>query len=164
MLLASQCAVADSLRSAQHLLSVANAQQQFEARINSQARAILRHYDSIVATSADTTLPDDLRQHIVACYSEAYAWENFEPGIAAIFAANLTEKELGLLTDFYRNLGVPPHDIQEFRALIAKSTRIQQLSLDYIFEHSDGCVEQDVDLILDYLFTQRAVGTALGTE
>lgn len=106
--------------------------------------------------SADVTLPAELTRKIHNCYTEAYAWENFEDGLAQILADNLTEKELQLLTDFYTNLGLPPFEIQNFRNTIAKSTLIQEVSLDYLLANSASCVESDAELILEFVASQSA--------
>lgn len=154
LLLTASPAKADNLKAAQRLLAVGSVREQFETQTRLQARAIIRHYDVIVASSAAMQLPDTLKRDIADCYESVYAWEKFEPGITQIFADNLTEKELLLLTDFYDNLGLPPGDIAAFKAIIAKANAIQSQSLEYIFEHSASCVESDVERILDYVFTQ----------
>ncbi len=143
--------VADELRDASRLLEVTNLENQFEAMTLRQTRNIIRTYDSIVATSTDTALPQSLKNSIAACYAQAYAWEKFEPGIAQIFADNLTEKELRLLIDFYQSRGLPPNEIDTFKNTIAKAEQIKALSAEYMFNHSDGCVEQDARLILEFL-------------
>ncbi|MEQ8953698.1 MAG: DUF2059 domain-containing protein [Gammaproteobacteria bacterium] len=144
-------AFADELRSANRLLAVTNMERQFEALTQRQTQNIIRTYDSIVATSTSATLPSSIKRLIAACYESAYAWDKFEPGIAQIFADNLTEKEMILLIDFYQSRGLPPGEIESFKATIAKADQIRRLSADYIFSHSVGCVEQDARLILDYL-------------
>lgn len=143
--------LADELRDASRLLVVTNMEHQFEAMTALQTRNIIRTYDSIVATSSDISLPQSIKNRIAACYADTYAWEKFEPGIARIFADNLSAKELRLLIDFYRSRGLPPTEIGTFKNTIAKAEEIKQLSAEYIFSQSDGCVEQDARLILDYL-------------
>lgn len=143
--------VADELRDASRLLVVTNMESQFEAMTLRQTRNIIRTYESIVASSTDATLPQSIKNTIAACYADVYAWEKFEPGIARIFADNLTEKELRLLINFYRSLGLPPNEIATFKNTIAKAEHIKQLSAEYIFSRSEGCVEQDARLILGYL-------------
>lgn len=151
-------AEADALKSAHRLLAVGSVRKQFETQTELQARAILRHYDSILATSTTLVLPATIKSAIIDCYERVYAWDNFEPGIAQIFAHNLSEKELELLIDFYSNLGLAPGDIENFRTIIAKANSIQAQSLDYLFVNSASCVETDAELILDYVATQRAAG------
>lgn len=154
--LSGPLAFADSLQSAHRLLRAADVQHHYETRTVQQTRAIIRTYSSIVSMSADISLPAELTQKIFNCYTEVYAWENFEDGLAQILADNLTEKELQLLIDFYTNLGLPPFEIQNFRNTIAKSTLIQEVSLDYLLTNSASCVESDVKLILDFVASQSA--------
>ena len=76
-------------------------------------------------------------------------------GIAEIFAANLSEKELRLLIDFYSSRGLPPMDIETFKNTIAKANQIEQSSIEYIFNNSDSCVERDARLINNFLAMQN---------
>ncbi len=152
-LFSTQQALADSLTAAHRLLRVADVKHHFETRTAEQTRAIIRTYASIVSMSVSVDLPDALLQKIRNCYAQVYAWENFEEGLAQILAENLSEKELQLLTDFYNNLGLPPFDIQNFKQTIAKAGHIQEVSLDYMWANSASCVEQDAELILDYVAT-----------
>jgi len=101
--------------------------------------------------SADVELPQRIKQEIAACYKQAFAWEKFEDGIAQILMDNFSKDEMSLLTDFYRSKGLPPTEIPNFKAAIAKGEVIQQLTADYIFANSDGCAEHDIDLILGFL-------------
>ena len=94
-------------------------------------------------------------QEIAACYKQAFAWEKFEDGIAQILVDNFYKNEMSLLTDFYRSEGLPPAEIPNFKAAIAKGEMIQQLTADYIFANSDGCAERDIDLILRFLAEPR---------
>ena len=124
---------------------------QFESMALRQTRDIIRTYSSIVSMSVEVSLPQQIKNNIASCYAEVYAWENFKPGIAQILADNLSQKELHLLIDFYRNLGLPPMEIQSFKGAIAKADQIQLMSSEYIYAHSDRCVERDAELIHSYL-------------
>lgn len=150
-LLLTSAVGAAEIRDANRLLRASNVSKQFESITLLQTRNIIRTYSSIVATSTDVELPLWLKREIAACYEQAFAWEKFEDGIAQILLDNFSEDELSLLTDFYRSEGLPPTEITNFKAAIAKGEVIQQLSADYIFANSDGCAEQDVDLILNFL-------------
>ncbi len=125
--------------------------RQFESMALQQTRDIIRTYSSIVSMSVEISLPQQIKNNIASCYAEVYAWENFQPGIAQILADNLSQKEMRLLIDFYRNLGLPPMEIQNFKGAIAKADQIQLMSSEYIYAHSDSCVERDAELIHSYL-------------
>lgn len=155
--ISGQQSLADSLDAAHRLMRSANVQYHYEARTAQQTRAIIRTYSSIVSMSAAVDLPAELKQQIGLCYEDVYAWKNFEEGLAQILAENLTEKELHLLTDFYDDLGLPPFEIQNFKDTIAKADHIQTVSLNYMWSHSESCVEHDAALILDYVATQMNV-------
>ena len=162
---AAQAAGADAIVEANRLLRVTSLGQKFESVAQQQTRDILRTYSSIVSMSTAVSLPTTLKQAIAECYAEAYAWKNFEPGIARILAENLSRKEIRLLIDFYRDLGLPPMEIQAFKDTIAKADQIVQISSEYILSNSVGCVDRDTTLILNYL-TKLNSGIALtiGTE
>lgn len=151
LLLLTSAAGAAEIRDANRLLRASNVASQFESMTQLQTRRIIRTYSSIVAMSADVELPQWIKAEIAACYERAYAWERFEEGIAQIFLENFSAAEMQLLTDFYQSEGLPPTEIANFKAAIAKGERIQQLTADYIFANSEGCAEQDSDLILGYL-------------
>lgn len=144
---------ADSLRDAERLLRVTNTSRHFESLARGQIRAILRTYSSIVATSTKLELPLGIQNRIAQCYTEVYAWDNFESGFAQILAENLDTEELRLLIDFYRDLGIPPAAIGTFKAAIAKAKHIEQQSLDFMLANSQPCVEQDSRLIMNYVAT-----------
>ncbi len=164
-LLLTPCVGADEIRDANRLLRASNVASQFETRTQQQTRKIIRTYSSIVAMSADIELPQWLKKDIAACYEQAFAWENFEEGIAQILQENFSADEMQLLTDFYRSEGLPPAEIENFKAAIAKGNLIQQLSSDYIYAHTDGCAEHDIDLILGFLADpQIEPNTALAAE
>ena len=150
----------DYLDDAQRLLRVSNTEQHFLSMTSRQVRDIIRTYSSIVAMEVDVNLPRRLTNSIANCYIEMYAWENFELGIARILEQQLTQKEILLLIDFYRDLGHPPSEIEFFKATIAKAPLIEQISADYIFTHSDGCVDNDAAIIYGYLATQRQLPPA----
>lgn len=126
-------------------------ESRFEATSAQQTRAIIHSYASIVATSADLTLPQRIKTEIASCYAKAYAWDQFERGIAQILTEVFSTKELSLLVDFYSSRSVPPSEFQDFRAAMRKSEEIQSLSADYIYANASGCVEQDAELILSFV-------------
>lgn len=142
---------ADEIRDANRLLRASNAANHFETRTRTQTRKIIRTYSSIVAMSADVELPQWVKDQIAACYAQTFAWENFEAGIAQILLANFSPDEMQLLTDFYRSQGLPPTEIENFKAAIAKGELIQQQSADYIYAQTEGCAGHDIDLILGFL-------------
>jgi len=142
---------AAEVRDANRLLRASNVANQFESMTLLQTRNIIRTYSSIVAMSADVELPQWIKREIAACYEQTFAWEKFEEGIAQILLENFSKNEMILLTDFYRSEGLPPTEIPNFKAAIAKGEMIQQLTADYIFANSDGCAEQDIYLILRFL-------------
>ena len=160
----TESAVADSLRDANQLLRVTEAGKQFESTALRQTRNIIRTYSSIVSTSANSSLPLQIKSSIAACYAEAYAWEKFESGIADILVDKFSQKEIRLLIDFYSNRSLPPMEIQSFKNVIAKSAQIEQMSAAYIFANSDGCVERDVELILGYLDGSKQLSPSLAAE
>ena len=150
LFLASTVGAAE-IRDANRLLRASNVASQFESMTLLQTRNIIRTYSSIVAMSADVELPQWIKKEIAACYEQAFAWEKFEDGIAQILLDNFSKAEMSLLTDFYRSEGLPPTEIPNFKAAIAKGEMIQQLTADYIFANSEGCAEQDIELILSFL-------------
>ncbi|PCH59796.1 MAG: hypothetical protein COC19_06695 [SAR86 cluster bacterium] len=147
--------LADALSDANKLLRTAEIDRQMSITIELQIQNILNTYTSIIRTSASTTapidLPAELKQDISLCYKRVYAWENFEAGLAQILADNLSRQEMRLLINFYNAKAVVPSQIPQFKNTIAKAAFIQQLSADYIFTHSNSCVENDARLILNYL-------------
>jgi hypothetical protein len=160
----AEAATADGIRDANRLLRVTNVGKQFDSMAQQQTGNIIRTYSLIVSTSTDTFLPAQIKQSIAACYAEAYAWQKFEAGIAKILADNFSQKEMRLLIDFYRNRSLPPVEIQSFKNAIAKGGLIQKISAQYIFADSDGCVERDARLILDYLSRSKPRDSSLATE
>ena len=148
-------AYSDPIRDANRLLQVTDIGKHFEVTAQLQTRDIIRTYVSIVSMSLEVTLPEQIKNKIASCYAKVYAWENFQPGIAQIFAENLSQKELRLLIDFYRNLGLPPMEIKAFKELISKSEQIRRMSAEYIFLNSGSCVDQDAGVINEYLANQQ---------
>ena len=146
---------AAEIRDANRLLRVSNVASQFESRTQLQTRNIIRTYSSIVAMSTDVKLPEWIKREIADCYEQAFAWENFEDGIAQILLDNFSEDEMKLLTNFHRSEGLPPTEITNFKAAVAKGKVIQQLTAEYIFDNSNGCAEHDIDLILGFLADSR---------
>jgi len=155
LLVVFQTTQADAVRDANQLLRVTELGRLFDSIAQQQTRDIIRTYSSIVSMSAEITLPQQVKQNIAACYAEAYAWENFEPGIAQILADNLSQKQIRLLIDFYQSRGLPPMEIQTFKDTIAKAALIRQISTEYIFDNSSSCVDRDAELILGYIASQR---------
>lgn len=160
----TESARADSLRDANRLLRVTEVGKQFESMALRQTRNIIRTYSSIVSTSVNSSLPPQIKSSIATCYAEAYAWEKFESGIAEILADKFSQKEMWLLIDFYSNRSLPPMEIQSFKNAIAKSAQIEQMSAEYIFANSDGCVERDAELILGYLNRSKQLRPSLAAE
>lgn len=144
-------AQADKLDEAAYLLRISKAGDHFEARAHSQAQRLIYQYFVIVRRNTDYRLPANLQQRIAECYASEYRWENFAPGIARILAENLSEQELQLLIDFHSNLGMPPSAIELFKSTVAKAGLISEQSASYIFSTSPGCLERDVQLILEHL-------------
>jgi len=145
---------ADKLDDAYRLLRITEVAREFEQATHQQSRNVIRTYSSIVAMSTDRELPDSIKQEISRCYLETFAWEKFEPGIATIFADNLSATELKLMIDFFSDKSVPPPMIGQFKALIARADAIEQLAIDYMFSQTEGCDNQNVNLILDFLSAQ----------
>ena len=145
---------ADNLDDAYRLLRITEVAREFEQATYQQTRNVIRTYSSIVAMSTDQELPDSIKQEISRCYLETYTWEKFEPGIAAIFADNLSTTELKLMIDFFSDKSVPPPMIEQFKTLIARADAIEQLAIDYMFSQTEGCDEQNVNLILKFLSDQ----------
>lgn len=142
---------ADKLDDAYRLLSVSEAETEFEKAREQQTHNVVLTYAGIVATSTDQELPDRIKQEISRCYQETYAWENFEPGIAALLAESLSATELRLMIDFFSDKSVPPPMIEQFKALIARADEIEQSAIDYMYSQTEGCDRQNVKLIMDYL-------------
>ena len=155
MLLVTSHVHSDAIRDANRLLQVTNLGKQFELTAQRQTRDIIRTYVSILSMSLKVALPEQIKNKIASCYAEVYAWENFHPGIAQIFADNLNQKELRLLIDFYRDLGLPPMEIRAFKDLISKAEQIQRMSAEYILVNSGSCVDQDAGLIHGYLANRQ---------
>jgi hypothetical protein len=78
-------------------------------------------------------------------------------GVASqqIIAEHLSPQQIQLLIDFYRNRGLPPSQIDTFKATIAKAELIEAISADYIFSNSPGCVQRDAQLINSFLDSQN---------
>ena len=150
-LLSPAAGLADALADARLLLRVSNSAAHFEHRTRSQTNNILRTYASIIAMERNVELPPQLRAAIAECYAREYAWDNFSAGFAEILAEHLSQPQLQLLIGFYRNRGIPPSQIPDFRAAIAKAGLIEEMSADYIFANSPGCVQQDARLITAYI-------------
>lgn len=155
MLLTSPASLGDALADARLLLRVSNTAAHFETRTQAQINNILRTYASIVAMESDVELPAGIRSAIAACYTQEYAWDNFRGGFAQIIAEHLSPQQIQLLIGFYRNRGLPPSQIDTFKATIAKAELIEAVSADYIFSNSPGCVQRDAQLINSFLDSQN---------
>lgn len=155
---------ADSLRDANRLLKATDVGKQFESMALQQTRNIIRTYSIIVSTSTDSSLPQQIKNSIAACYAEAYAWDKFESGIAKILTDKFSQKEMRLLIDFYSSRALPPMEIQNFKNAIAKGAQIEQMSAEFIFANSDGCVERDAEQILSYLANSKQSKSSLAAE
>ncbi len=143
--------VAGSLDGANELLQVTRTGEQFENLAAQQAQHIIDMYVSIVEMAVAVQLPATLQNQIADCYARVYRWEKYADGIADILARELTQEQLMLLTDFYNNEGLPPDDIDLFKHTIGLAQHITTLSSEYIFNNSSGCVENDAQLIQQYL-------------
>ena len=141
----------DSLQHARQLLEASGTARHFQSLTRLQARAIIRHYEVIVASSTDHRLPGEIRAAISECYRQVYDWDNFKHGIARILASKLSPLQLQLLTDFYSSRGLPPQHIDTFKASIALADEIEAASAAYMFANSQSCVEHDARLIHAYL-------------
>lgn len=148
---------ADALDDAHRLLEVAGTGDHFESVARKQTRDIIRSYTLIVHNSVDVTLPETLRQELARCYARVYDWANFRSGIARILATTLSQKQMQLLIDFYRSRGLPPTEIDTFKATIALAEEIEKISADFIYRNSASCVESDARLILGYLHGKQAL-------
>lgn len=142
---------ADPLDAANRLLDASGTAEHFQRRTALQTSAIIRHYQVIVGTSSDITLPRSIREAISECYAREYHWDNFADGIARILASKLSPRQMRLLTDFYLSRSLPPSEIDAFKATIAMATEIERASADFILANSGSCVEQDARLILHHL-------------
>ena len=96
-------------------------------------------------------LPNLIRNAIANCYAREYAWHKFENGFAVILSQHLSAVQIDLLIGFYRNQGIPPNRIQDFKDAIASASAIAANSAELIYTTSLGCVQQDVQLISSYL-------------
>ena len=151
-LLTFQKAHSDALhRDVNHLLELTNLGSQFEYIAHEQSQNIIRTYSSIVNMSKSLTLPQEIKQRIQKCYSKVYSWEKFSKGITKILAESFTQREINILIDFYSNLGLPPKDITNFKALIKKAERIEKVSIQYIYNNSESCVREDSRLINNFV-------------
>jgi len=167
MLAAISCSnpimAAESLNDASRLLQITRVGVRFEAATRAQARDIVRTYSIIVSSEAKIDLPMELTQLIEQCYLRVYAWENFSSGIARVLADNLSPSELKLLIGFYSNQGLPPGDIAAFKNTITKAESIQLQSVEFIFQNSASCVDQDAKLIHSYI-ANRTIVREQGSE
>ncbi len=149
--LSAQPSLADAIADAERLLRVSETERHFQFAAHKQTSDLLRVYSSIVAMSANVKLPSHITREIEYCYHDAYAWDRFSTGIAEILAQHFSSKELQLLTDFYRNRGLSPLDIESFKQAISKAPGIEEQTAAYMFGRSHGCVEQASQLINKYI-------------
>ena len=151
-LLTFQKAHSDALhRDVNHLLELTNLGAHFEYIANEQSQKIIRTYSSIVNMSESLTLPREIKQQIHKCYTKVYSWEKFSKGITEILAESFTQKEINILIDIHSNLGLPPKDITNFKELIKKAERIEEVSIQYIYKNSESCVKKDSRLINNFV-------------
>jgi hypothetical protein len=142
---------ADNLRLAYQLLKVTGVEDEFQKAADLQTADIVRTYALIFQDSTDTDLPESIKQEISLCYQRVYAWDNFEAGIATIFAENMSQSDLRILIDFFSDLSVPPPQIPQFKELIGRAHVIEQRALNYMFDQSEGCDARNVGVIRSYL-------------
>ena len=100
---------------------------------------------------AGVELPNLIRNAIANCYVREYAWHKFERGFTVILSQHLSAVQIGLLIGFYRNQGIPPNQIQQFKDAVASAAAITANSAELIYTTSPGCVRQDAQLISRYL-------------
>ena len=149
--LSAQLSLADAIADAERLLRVSETERHFQFATRKQTSDLLRVYSSIVAMSANLELPSHITREIEYCYQDAYAWDRFSEGIAEILAQHFSSKELQLLTDFYRNRGLSPLDIESFKAAISKAPGVEEQTAAFMFGSSHGCVERASHLISKYV-------------
>ena len=149
--LVAQFSQADAIADAERLLRVSETERHFQFAARKQTSDLLRVYSGIVAQSANVELPWHITREIETCYQHAYAWDRFSSGIAEILAQHFTSSELQQLTDFYRNRGLSPLDIGNFKLAIAKARGIEEQTAKFMFNSSSGCVEQASKLIRRYV-------------
>jgi hypothetical protein len=147
--------LADANSDAAKLIELTNISEQFELARQQQTREVIRTYASIVSHESGRELPAAVKEEIALCYEQEYDWSNFEDGIINIVLENFSEKELGILLDFYRNRGLPPTEIDAFKNIVAKGELIQKLGAEYIFTTTRGCVTQGTEAVLKYLKEQH---------
>jgi hypothetical protein len=147
--------LADASSDAAKLIELTNISEQFERARQKQTRKVIRTYASLVSHESGRELPAAIKKEIARCYEQQYDWSNFEDGIIEILLENFSEKELGILLDFYRNRGVPPTEIDAFKNIVTKGELIQKLGAEYIFTMTNGCVTQGTEAVLKYLREQH---------
>jgi len=147
--------LADASSDAAKLIELTNISEQFERARQQQTRKVIRTYASLVFRESGRELPAAVKQAIARCYEQQYDWSNFEDGIIEILLENFSEKELGILLDFFRNRGIPPTEIDAFKNIVAKGELIQKLGAEYIFTMTNGCVTQGSEAVLKYLREQH---------
>ncbi|MFT4887157.1 MAG: hypothetical protein ACI8V0_001381 [Pseudohongiellaceae bacterium] len=146
--------LADANADAAKLIELTNISEQFELARQQQTLKVIRTYASIVSHESGHELPVAVQEKIAQCYEQEYDWSNFEDGIIDILLGNFSEKELGILLDFYRNRGLAPTEIDAFKNIVAKGELIQKLGAEYIFTMTNGCVTQGTEAVLKYLREQ----------
>jgi hypothetical protein len=146
--------LADANSDAAKLIELTNISAQFELARQQQTRKVIRTYASIVRRESGHELPAAVKEKIALCYEQEYDWSNFEDGIIDILLGNFSEKELGILLDFYRDRGLAPTEIDAFKDIVAKGELIQKLGAEHIFTVTNGCVTQGTDAVLKYLREQ----------
>ncbi len=156
ILLAPALAGADALDDAYTLLRLTHIDRQFDAARDTQVRDIIRTYSLILREQAGIQLPRRIERAIFDCYEQSYNFTNFQLGIAEILVQTFSEKELELLKDFHSDLSLPPSAIGEFREIVAKAELVRTISAEYIFNNTEGCVEQGSNLVMEFLSSQTS--------
>jgi len=144
-------AEANPVADARRLLEASNLAHHYRVMTERQTRAIIRSYEVIISRRAEASLPARLRRDIAACYARVYNWEIFQPGLTELIASKLSSHQMRLLTDFYNSRGLPPAEIDNFKTVIAMAGEIEAAAANFMFNHSEGCVERDARLILAFL-------------
>ncbi len=159
LLLASAPALAeaDALSDANSLLRLTNTEAKFAANRDVQTRDIIRTYTLIVREMTNQPLPHRTKTIIAQCYRENYDFARFKAGIASIIADTFSPDELKLLVDFHSNLSLPPSEIGAFKDIIGKSERLQVAATEFIYNNSEGCLEQGSKLVVDFINAQQQI-------
>ncbi|MGB1639945.1 MAG: hypothetical protein ACPHCV_03210, partial [Pseudohongiellaceae bacterium] len=130
---------------------MSNTSKHFNDRTEAHTRDVLRTYSSIIAMNTGLEIPSHITSAIADCYARTYSWGKFEEAFAEILTEHLDSEQIDLLIDLYRNRGLPPTRIKTFKDTIARVDAITSSVAIHIFANSHGCVQQDAQLITDWL-------------